>query len=101
MPPVKPDKYIFEMPVYCGDRKTWRVLNLNTGTVYCLDYDTEQEALDSINHGTIGRAGQTVCRVRMKSLRHYLADPGNEFRGRVQCIMDAHALEDSIQNWQL
>lgn len=44
-------KFIYEMPVYCGRQKEWRVLNLNTGTVYSISYETEEEAANSIKNG--------------------------------------------------
>ena len=50
------------MPVYCGALKVWRVLNLNTGTVYSMHFNSEKEAIASIQEGEI-RAGATVKKV--------------------------------------
>ena len=44
-------KRIYEVPVYCGSQKVWRILNLNTGTIYSMDYDTEEQAFANIEEG--------------------------------------------------
>ncbi len=50
---------IWEVPVYCGARKVWRVLNLSTGTVYNYDDETQAEAIASIEEGAM-RAAKIV-----------------------------------------
>lgn len=45
------DIIIYEMPVFDGRAKEWRVLNLLTGTVYSESYDSESAALADINEG--------------------------------------------------
>ena len=37
-------KTIIEMPVFDGRLKEWRILNLNTGTVYSMAFKTEVDA---------------------------------------------------------
>lgn len=64
----RPVTIIIETAVYDGAVKVWRVLNLNTGTVYSVHYDTEVEALASIEHGT-SRAGNWVKRVTLRELK--------------------------------
>ena len=44
-------KLIREVPVYDGRYKQWRVLNLSTGTIYSMFYETEDDARHSIEHG--------------------------------------------------
>lgn len=44
---------IIEVPVYCGARKVWRTLNLNTGTVYGTEHPTEQDAYNAIPRGEV------------------------------------------------
>ncbi len=39
---------VYEMPIYCGRTKVWRVLNLNTGTIYSMDFPTIEKAIKSI-----------------------------------------------------
>jgi len=43
--------FIYETPVYCGRTKVWRVLNLNTGTVYSSEYESRAKAMESIEVG--------------------------------------------------
>ena len=59
---------ILETVVYDGAIKVWRVLNLNTGTVYSMHYDSQVEALNSIEDGAM-RAGQLVKRVPLRDLK--------------------------------
>lgn len=59
---------IIETVVYCGRLKVFRVLNLNTGTVYSVDYDTHLLAQDSIEHGSI-RDGQVVKYVSLELIQ--------------------------------
>lgn len=56
-------EYIFEMPIYDGRMKEWRVLNLSTNTFYSVSYETPEEAAQSIEHET-ERAGKTVIRIK-------------------------------------
>lgn len=42
---------IYELPVYDGRTKVYRVLNLSTGTVYSPSYETLTEAIASIEAG--------------------------------------------------
>jgi hypothetical protein len=65
------DKFIYETVVYCGRTKVWRVLNLNTGTVYSLDYEEKQQAIDSIEDGK-ERAGYIVKYIELFDLRRKL-----------------------------
>lgn len=53
--------FIFEIPVYDGSQKVWRVLNITSGTVYSPEYETEDEANAAIEDGT-KRAGSFVVR---------------------------------------
>lgn len=55
-------EYIYEVPIYDGALKNWRILNLNTGTFYSMKYATQNEAVADIEHLT-ERAGTTVRRV--------------------------------------
>jgi hypothetical protein len=48
MKPTSIEKIIYEMPIFCGRLKEWRVLNLNTGTVYPSSFEFYQQAADSI-----------------------------------------------------
>jgi hypothetical protein len=64
-------KFIYEIPVYCGRQKHWRVLNLNSGTVYSTDYQTEEEALGSIEAGSEG-SGKTVVALGVFEVRRML-----------------------------
>jgi hypothetical protein len=50
---------IFETVIYDGGMKEFRVLNLMTGTFYCVKYDTYEEAWNSIEDG-VERAGHIV-----------------------------------------
>lgn len=59
--------FIYETAVYCGRTKVWRVLNLNTGTVYSAEYPTQLAALESIEDGTL-RATAVVHRVVLKDI---------------------------------
>ena len=64
-------KFIYEIPVYCGSQKHWRVLNLNSGTVYSSNYQTEQEAIASIEAGS-ERSGKTVVALSVPEVRRIL-----------------------------
>ena len=52
-------KEIHETPVYCGAMKVWRILNVNSGTLYSMEYDTEEQALNGIKAGEV-RNNKTV-----------------------------------------
>lgn len=60
-------KFIYEMAVYCGRTKVWRVLNINTGTVYSSEFGTIGEANASIEDGE-PRAGLIVKRVTLNEV---------------------------------
>ena len=62
---------IFETAVYCCRLKEWRILNVNTATVYSGKYESEGEALADIEDGE-QRAGKTVKRVPLKGLHELL-----------------------------
>ena len=64
-------KFTYEMPVFCGRQKEWRVLNLNTGTVYSTSYETEKEAINSIKIGE-ERAGGKVVALELFDVREVL-----------------------------
>lgn len=53
---------ILEMAVYCGRLKVWRILNINTGTIYSVDYPEKEQAEAAIEHGTL-RSDAVVVRV--------------------------------------
>lgn len=53
---------IFETAVYCGRLKEWRILNLNTATVYSGKYESEAEAMADIKDGEV-RGDRTVKKV--------------------------------------
>lgn len=61
-------RIIYEMPVYCGRLKEWRVLNLTTGTVYSNAYESESEAASKIQH-LEARGDATVQRVTLFDVR--------------------------------
>jgi hypothetical protein len=50
---------IFEVVVYDGRMKVFRILNLNTGTVYSYDFETFEEATAGIVNGE-ERCGRIV-----------------------------------------
>lgn len=66
-------KYIYEVPVFDGQWKGWRLLNLNTGTVYSgVEYETKELAAKSIEDGQL-RDGAIVKRVTLDDIRTLLA----------------------------
>jgi hypothetical protein len=64
-------KFIYEMVIYDGGMKNWRVLNLNSGSFYCTSYDSEQKARDSIEEGE-ERAGRIVRRIELQRVQELL-----------------------------
>lgn len=56
---------ILETVVFDGSQKVWRILNLNTGTVYASEFDEQVKAIDAIEHGQI-RDGQKVQYVSLQ-----------------------------------
>jgi hypothetical protein len=60
-------RFVLECPVYDGAGKVWRVLNLNTGTVYSNAYETVHAARKSIAVGEV-RGGLTVKAVDLPYL---------------------------------
>ena len=60
--------YIYETAVYCGSQKEWRILNLNSGTIYSMAYESEELALNAIEDGE-KRAGHIVKRISLQEIR--------------------------------
>lgn len=58
---------IYETTVYDGSSKEWRILNINSGTVYSMRYDSEEEASAAIKHEQV-RGDRLVKRVS----RHHI-----------------------------
>ena len=54
-------RIIYEMPVYCGRTKVWRVLNLSSLTVYSGDYEDREAAFLSIRDGE-ERCGDAIIK---------------------------------------
>lgn len=44
---------IYETVIFDGRIKTWRIFNITTGSVYSKDYETEKDAYNDIEDGTI------------------------------------------------
>jgi hypothetical protein len=65
-------KYIWEMPVYCGRLKEWRILNITTGSVYSGSHASQESASEAIEDGTI-RAGAMVRRVSLREIQQLLS----------------------------
>lgn len=63
-----PDEFIYETIVYCGRLKMFRILNLNSGTIYSMEYETEGEARNNIIDGEI-RLGKPVKFIALSTLR--------------------------------
>lgn len=57
-----PLNYIYEMPVYDGRIKDWRILNITTGTVYSSSFPTHDAAYFAIE-ADAERAGAIVQRI--------------------------------------
>lgn len=62
---------IYELVVFCGALKVYRVLNLSSGTVYSMDYPTFEEASASIEDGEI-RSGKVVKRTTLEEINQKL-----------------------------
>lgn len=62
---------IYELVVYCGSTKVFRVLNLSSGTVYSNTYNTFDEASASIEDGEV-RAGKLVKRTTLEEINRRL-----------------------------
>ena len=60
-------RHVVETAFYDGRFKHWRILNLTTGSAYGTEFETEQAALDSIEHGQ-QRNGATVWRVKLAEI---------------------------------
>lgn len=52
-----------EMPVFDGNTKEWRLMNLSTGTVYSSAFATETEAMEAPNDNN-------ATRVNRRGVRH-------------------------------
>lgn len=65
--------YIYEMPVYDGRLKEWRVLNILTGSIYSGHYDNMNDAYKSINEGELrtNRLVKAVTLAEVKALIDY------------------------------
>jgi len=59
---------IYEMVVFCGRTKVFRILNISTGSLYSMDFKTQKEAEDAIDSEK-ERNGKTVQRVSLGDLR--------------------------------
>jgi hypothetical protein len=59
---------IVEVAVYDGRYKTWRILNVTTGSVYASDFATKDVANTAIEHGT-ERAGYVVRRITLGQIQ--------------------------------
>ena len=55
-------QYIYEMAIYDGGLKDWRILNLNSGSFYCTKYKSQQEAEANIKEGEL-RGGKAVKKI--------------------------------------
>jgi hypothetical protein len=60
---------IYETAIYCD--KEWRILNLNTGTIYSQLFETEQQALNNIRHNE-KRDDHYVFRISLRDICNYL-----------------------------
>lgn len=60
---------IIETAVYDGRLKEWRVLNLYSGSVYSMRFDTQEEALASIEDGAERLPGEFVKRMKLDDVR--------------------------------
>lgn len=65
-------KYLYETAVYDGAMKYWRILNLNTGTVYSSNFPTIEKAEAAIDEDAV-RDGKIVKRVAMNDIRFALS----------------------------
>lgn len=69
---------IFEMVVYCGALKEWRILNITTGSLYSMSYETQAEAEAGIksgeNRANEGEKPKIVKRVCIGTLRSLLRE---------------------------
>lgn len=70
---------IFETVIYDGGMKQFRVLNLVTGTFYCVAYDTYNEAWNTIADGT-ERAGDIVKAICIQDINIYLNRSAGAFK---------------------
>mgnify|MGYP000381981794 CR=1 FL=1 len=59
---------IYETVVFDGSIKTFRILNLTTGTVYSMNFDTFEEADKAIKRGEV-RGQCTVDAVELKDIQ--------------------------------
>jgi hypothetical protein len=69
---------IFEMVVYCGALKEWRILNITTGSLYSMSYGSQEEAEAGIksgeNRANKGEKPEIVKRICIGTLRSLLRD---------------------------
>lgn len=81
-------EHIYETAVYDGRTKEWRILNLNTGTVYAGTDDTEYKALKSIKNGE-RRAGKVVQRIpRARLLYNFMKNKNKKLIPKVTSLYD-------------
>jgi hypothetical protein len=71
--PEPEDKFIYETIVYDGRDKSFRILNVSTGTVYSTEFKTLEEAVAAVDDGK-ERAGKTVKLLPLADLRVLLAE---------------------------
>lgn len=73
------NNHIYEMPIYDGALKNWRVLNLMSGTFYSNNYENFEDAYNSIingeKRGTANRQGDhyIVKRITIPELNERLS----------------------------
>lgn len=67
------DKFIYEVVIYDGGLKVWKVMNITTGSLYSFEYNTFEEAEASIEDGK-GRVGKVVKRVSLSTIQNLLSD---------------------------
>ena len=69
--------FIYETVVYCGARKVFRILNLMSGTIYSMDFETQEEAFAAaLKEDGKERAGKIVKVVRLPQIVEALLNEG-------------------------
>ena len=80
---------IYETPVYDGRTKVWRILNLNSGSVYSTEYPSQVDALNIIEGGTV-RAGAVVTHISLAEIRGRLITPTGPWKAMEAYAEQAH-----------